>query len=211
MADYGSNYPYGQSIYKDEGLGSYPPRHELAMRKLFPIDKLKDDQIFLENYEVMGRHLDYCEDSGNAFLVDIFPDTSTDLLESYETTFNLPVLPSDSIETRRNRIITAMRVRGKLNKAYFEALGNKLGDGDYTVSLAEGTGNIGFIVDTYSTQSSPAGAATVLPGQVSAPPYDESCYLITVTVTGAASAPDLEKLFDRLKPAWNRFEYSYVP
>lgn len=210
MGDFGTNYPYGQSFYKDDEY-SPTPRHEIAMRKLDPLDKLKESEIFVDDYEVSGRYLDFCEDSGNVLLDEIFADTAEQLLSFFEETYNLVVDPGDSVETRRNRIVAAMRARGGLNKAYFEAIGNKMGDGDYTVSLAEGTGSIGFIVDTYSKYSSPQGAATVLPGQITAPPYDESCYLITVTVTGAISAPDLENLFARLKPAWTRFVYSYVP
>jgi len=36
-------------------------------------------------------------------------------------------------------------------------------------------------------------------------------YQLTATVTGVPSAPELERLFERLKPAWTRFGYIYVP
>ena len=104
-----------------------------------------------------------------------------------------------------------MRARGGLTKAYFEGLGNDLGDGEYTVSIAEGTGSIGFMIHTYSNNTSPRGPGTIIPGVLEDAPFDASPYKITVTVTGAASAPDLEKLYDRLKPEWTQFDYVYIP
>ena len=163
-----------------------------------------------ENFEVIGKHLDECEDSASLLLEELFPDETNLLLEDYERNYNLS--NAGDVATRRNRIITAMRARGKLNKAYFEGLGNKLGDGSYTVSIAEGTDNIGFIIHTYSKNTSPKGPATVLPGILEDPPFDDNPYNITVTVTGVAGPEtDLEKLYDRLKPAWTKFNYVYVP
>jgi len=214
LGDFGTNFPYGQSYYKDEeGAVTEDKRHELAMRKLSPLDKLKGDSIFVENFEVSGHYLDLCEDSGAYLLDELFPDTtqSDTILSWFETTYNLTVELGDSIETRQNRIIAAMRARGGLSKQYFEDLGNKLGDGDYTVSIAEGSGTIGFIVATYSKNTIPTGAATVLPGAIYSAPFGQSCYLITVTVTGTAAAPDLERLYARLKPAWTKFVYVYIP
>jgi len=169
MADYGSNYPYGASIYKDDGEGGLPPRHELAMRKLSPLDRLKDDPIFIENFEVQGRHLDLCEDSGTTLLNELFADTTEVLLSYFETTYALVVGPSDSVILRRNRIIAAMRARGGLPKQYFEDLGNKLGGSVYTVSITEGTGAIGFLVHTYSKYTSPLGPGTIIPGVIETP------------------------------------------
>jgi uncharacterized protein YmfQ (DUF2313 family) len=211
MAIYGSNFAYGQSIYKDEGPGSQPPRHEIAMRKLDPLEKLKEDGIFIGNYEVSGHYLDICEDNGGVLLNELFSDTANLLLPYYETTYDLVVDPADSVTIRQNRIVAAMRARGGLSKAYFEGLGNALGDGEYTVSIAEGSGSIGFIVATYSIYTSPQGPATIIPGLVTSGPFDESHYMITVTVTGVASAPELEIMYERLKPAWTEFQYTYVP
>lgn len=208
---YGSNWPYGQSLYKDDGQGSLLPRHELAMRKLSPLRGLKDDDQFQENFEVMGHHLDICEDFGKDLLVELFADGAEQLLPYYETTYGLVTDPADSDLNRQNRILTAMRAKGKLNLIDLQALGNTLGDGDYTVVLTEGTGVIGFIVATYSQNTSPKGPATILPGAIYSAPFGESPYQITVTVTGVVEALGLERLYERLKPAWTEFIYTYVP
>ncbi|MCK5450244.1 MAG: DUF2313 domain-containing protein [Candidatus Omnitrophica bacterium] len=211
MGDYGTNYSYGESYYKDEDSAVDPFRHEVAMRKQSPLQILKEDPIFVNNFHVMGKFLDYCEDQGALLLDDLFPDTTTLLMESFEETYNLLVAPGDSDTIRRNRIEAAVRARGGLTKAYYESLGNKLGSGIYTVSLAEGTGAIGFVIHQYSIHTSPQGPGTPLPAPIHNGPFGSSCYLITVTVTGAASAPELENMYERLKPAWTKFEYTYVP
>jgi len=180
-------------------------RHEYAMRKLSPLVSLKDDPIFIDNFEVQGKHLDDCEDSGYELLDELFPSTATLLLSLYETAYNLKQQTGDTTTIRRNRILAAMRARGGLTKEYFEDLGNSLGDGDYTVSISQGSGDIGFLIHT----SSPP--ATKLPAMLRDGPFDVSPYMITVTVTGTAAAPDLEKLYERLKPAWTKWEYTYIP
>lgn len=162
-----------------------------------------------ENLFVMGKHLDLCEDSAIKLLNDIFVDTTETLLSYYETTYNLDSSGTD--DERKNRIISAMRARGRLYETYFEAIGNKLGEGNYTVAIAEGTGSIGFMIHTYSPNTTPLGPATLLPGILEDAPFDASPYKITVTVTGVADAPELEALYARLKPAWTKWSYTYVP
>lgn len=211
MEPYGSNFPYGISLYKDDGEAGESPRHELAMRKLDPLRELKDDVIFQENYEVSGHHLDLCEESDWKLLKELFADTAELLLPLYEETYGLVVDPSDSDLNRQNRILVAMRSKGGLSLIHLQALGNTLGDGDYTVVLTEGTDAIGFIVATYSKNTSPKGPATVLPGPLYDEPLSDSPYSITATVTGVALAPGLERLYKRLKPAWTQFTYVYVP
>lgn len=164
-----------------------------------------------ENLFVIGRHLDLCENSAITLLREIFPDDTTEtyILEQYERVYNLK--SSGTTAERRNRIISAMRARGYLTKQYFEDIGNALGSGDYTVSISEGSDAIGFIIHTYSPNTSPQGPATLLPGELYNGPFIDSPYKITVTVTGAASADELEAMYERLKPAWTDWTYTYVP
>lgn len=166
-------------------------------------------RILRENYSVQGKYLDNVEDSANLFLVEMFPDTTTLLLSDYERVYDLD--NSGTIAVRRQRVLTAMRAQGGLSKTYFEGLGNTLGQGSYTVSISEGTDNIGFIVAEYSDFTSPKGPATSLPGLIEPEPYGDGPHNITVTVTGVASAPELEKLYDRLKPSWTEWNYIYIP
>lgn len=164
---------------------------------------------FRENLFVIGKHLDRTEDDSTWLMNDLFPDETNEFLSDYERVYRLS--SEGDVATRRNRILSAMRQRGGLSKEYFEAIGNKLGDGSYTVTMAEGTDPLGFVIAIYSIYTSPQGPATPLPGILRDLPTGNNFYVITVTVTGAASADDLEVLFNRLKPAWTRFEYTYIP
>lgn len=162
-----------------------------------------------ENFYVLGKNLDIAEDASNELLDDLFPDVTENFIEDYERVYNLS---SDGDEiARRNRIISAMRQRGGLTMAYYESIGNKLGEGVYTVVITEGTGNIGFIVATYSRDTSPSGPATVIPAPVTPFVLGTTPYDITVTITGSSSEPDLEKTYERLKPPWTIFNYVYIP
>ena len=162
-----------------------------------------------ENFAVIGKNLDMCEDGITQLLVNLFADVTVDFLTDYERVYNLA--SSGTTAQRQNRIISAMRQRGGLSKAYFENIGNKLGDGFYTVVITEGTGGFPFTVAPYSPTSSPTGVATLIPGEVNNNTGDGSYYHITVTVTGSASEPELEKLYNRLKPAWTIWNFVYVP
>ena len=162
-----------------------------------------------EHFSVVGRSFDRVEESANILLREIFPDTSTSLIEGWERVFNL--INTGTLDDRRNRIISAMRQRGGVTKKYFEDIGNAQGGSVYNVVLTEGTDAHPFIVAPYSSNTSPQGPATLIPGQVTQGPYTDTPFVVTVIVTGVASAPDLEVLFNRLKPAWIQFVFVYVP
>jgi uncharacterized protein YmfQ (DUF2313 family) len=143
-------------------------------------------------------------------LDELFPDTTVDLIASFERVFNLSA--SGTIPERQQRILAAYRALGGLSIAYLEDLGDVLGNGVYTVVLTEGSDNVPFTIHEYSPLTHPAGPATLLPGPVYDPPFDNTCYTITVTVTGSAGPEnELEKLYSRLKPTWTEFVYVYIP
>lgn len=163
-----------------------------------------------EYFKITGKHLDIVEENISWLLEQLFPDKTSILLDEFEKAYNLK---SDGTTTeRQNRIISAIRAKGLLTKAYYEGIGNTLGSGNYTVSIAEGTGSIGFIIHTYSPNTSPKGPATLLPGMLEDAPFTGSPYYITVTVTGSAGPEtELENLYARLRPAWTSWSYTYVP
>lgn len=170
--------------------------------------------VLNQNLAVIGWNLDNCEESAATLLFELFPDTvySEDIIKAFEYTFDLKA--TGDYSARRNAIIAAHRARGGLSKTYFENLGNTLGlkqVDPYTVVLTTGTGNVPFIVSTYSPITSPQGPATLLPGVLTDPPYTSTPYTIIVIVTGSAGPElELEKLFDRLVPAHCVFSYTYV-
>ena len=157
-----------------------------------------------ENLYIFGKYMDQVEDDGNLLLREIFPDVTNLFLIDYERIFNLS--PVDlTVPQRRNQIISAMRQRGGLSKAYFEGIGNALGDGEFAVVLTEGSDNIGFTIHTIES------LATALPAKLYDAPFSDGPYNITVTVTGVSASVKLEAMFNRLKPAHTNFDYVYVP
>jgi uncharacterized protein YmfQ (DUF2313 family) len=75
-----------------------------------------------ENFAVIGKHLDMAEDAADELLLNLFPDVTIDFLADYERVYNL--VSTGTSQQRQNRILSAMRQRGGLSKAYFENIGN---------------------------------------------------------------------------------------
>jgi uncharacterized protein YmfQ (DUF2313 family) len=162
-----------------------------------------------ENLFVIGKNLDIVKFWAGEMYLDLHAQTCKYVLDHYEKMYK--IRSEGSVSTRRNRIKSAMRARGGLGKTYFEALGNTLGDGRYTVVITEGIGALPFITHTYSTQTTPTGPATLLPGAVRQQPVNDTCYTLTATITGGSSPEkDLESMYDKLRPAWTNFEYVYI-
>lgn len=169
--------------------------------------------VYNDVLKVRGKAFDNAEFDSSLLLGEMFAETVTSLVGAFEKAYGIPN-NNDTIAKRRARILAYQRARGKtLSKAYFENIGNTLGDGVYTVEWTAGGGNPLFIVHTYSPTTSPAGPATLLP----APLYTstgstDSIFLITVRVTGSAGPEeDLETLYARIKPAWCKLQYEYNP
>jgi len=162
------------------------------------------------NFYVLGKNLDKCEELAATLLNELWPSTSLYLLEYFERMF--AVTSDGTLEERRKRIIAAHRQRGGLSKKYFQDLGNVMGQREvepYTVTLTEGAG-YRFIVHSRSLTTNPMGPATLLPGKVCAA-STSTRFEIVVLITGTTTpVTELENTFDRLKPAYTTFTYSYV-
>ncbi len=187
-------------------------RYEDAMRRSFVPPELVGDStsdVLRQNFFIMGSHLDDCEDNATLLKKDLFPNDSSHLLSDYERVFQLSGV--GTISERQSKVTAAHRARGGLSKAYYEGLGNTMGGGDYTVKITEGTGGPGFIIHTWSPTSSPMGPATLLPGQLWTDTTG-TCYNILCSVVGdAGPIPELEDMYNRLKPAHTDWTYAYTP
>lgn len=187
-------------------------RHEPAMNALWEPKILIEDStggVLRENFYVCGKHLDACENTSLDLSVDLYPDDTTSFLGDYERVYRLSGI--GSTETRQNRIVTAHRARGGLTEAYYENLGNTLGDGTYTVNLSDGTGGIPFIIHTYSSLSSPQGPATLLPGKLFEEATGTTPWHLRVDVSGVSGPEqDLEDMLNRLKPAHCDMTFVYT-
>lgn len=166
--------------------------------------------VYRQNLEVIGQNLDDKETVAATLLDECFPDETTELITWFERIYQTD--PSGTLAARRAEVIAAIRNRGGLTETYLEGLGNALGGGVFTVDIQASAGNLPFVVHTYSPNTSPQGPATVLPGALYNPPFTVHPHLLEVIVTGSAGPETaLEILFERIKPAWIDFYYTYVP
>ena len=166
--------------------------------------------IYRQNLEVIGQNLDEKETVAATLLDECFPDETTELITWFERVYQTD--PSGTLAARRAEVIAAIRNRGGLSESYLEGLGNALGGGVYTVAITQGTHGLPFTVYEYGPSSSPQGPATELPGAVYEPPFTDTAYNYTVTVTGSAGPETrLEILLNRVKPAWITLTFVYVP
>jgi uncharacterized protein YmfQ (DUF2313 family) len=188
-------------------------RHDEALQRMFVPPELVSDStsdVLRQNLSIMGSHLDDTEDNATLLKKDLFPDDSSHLLSDYERVFQLSGV--GTVSERQSKVVSAHRARGGLSKAYFEGLGNTMGGGDYTVNITEGTGGAGFIIHEHSSLSSPTGPATILPGQLYTTDTTGTFYNITCTVVGdAGPIPELEDMYNRLKPCHTDWTYAYIP
>ena len=162
--------------------------------------------VLNEDLDIEGFYLDNCyyaaggkspADATNApkgLHAEMFVDTAQLLLGDYERIYNLA--STGSVAERRVRIQTAIVAKGGMSVEYFTALALTLG---YTITVTEGSDLLFYV----GTASPPA---TELPGSL----YDETAtWIWMVAVSGAYSAPELEKLFQRLRPAHTLVTFSY--
>lgn len=160
--------------------------------------------VLVSNLKIAGDSFDRTEDDIKDFLnTEMWPDTTTLLLESYERAYGLP--STGSTVERRGRVISAIRNTGGLSKQYIEDLANDFAAGAYTVVITEGTGTGGIIIG-------PPGLGTPLPGVFGNPVDPSERWNFTVTVTGApfSPQPELEALIIKIKPAWAQEHFVYV-
>jgi uncharacterized protein YmfQ (DUF2313 family) len=158
---------------------------------------------FEENLSVIGKLFDRVEYQADILLNELFANFVTFSLDKYEKEYQLK--SDGSLSKRRARAVSAIRSKGGLSKAYLKSVGDALGDGVYTIAVTEGSGKPPFIVHSNSSYATP------LPGVLRSEPVTDSCYSLTITVTGGTDPEeDLEALMEELKPAWTDLTFTYV-
>jgi uncharacterized protein YmfQ (DUF2313 family) len=158
---------------------------------------------FEENLYVIGKNLDLAYYYGKVLLSEIFPHTSSYILDKYEQEYGLK--SEGGTTQRRQRVLSAIRKKGGLSKAYLESVGNTLGEGRYTISIAPGSGEPPFVVHT----NSPPG--TKIPAAIRSVPVSDSIFFLDITVTGGNNPEtELESMMEEIKPAWTVLHFVYL-
>ena len=99
--------------------------HSDALKLLFPpigLEGVFDNDIALE-----GARLDDAQASAETLLDEMFADTATALLASWERVCGITPGADDTVLARQNRVVQQLRARGGLSKAYFVGLAAALG------------------------------------------------------------------------------------
>ena len=163
-------------------------RHEDILKLLFPIEL---GGVFPDDVAIEGKHLDSAETSAEKLLQEMFPDTTTELIEECERVLGIVPDPGDTLDVRRERVLSKVREVGGLSKDYFIKLAEALG---YTVEIEE--------IVPFMAGWSAAGDRLYV---------EDAVFCWKVRVYGVTSAPDLEAKFNALKPAHTYVFFEYQP
>lgn len=107
------------------------PRHEEALNLLFPLE-LKG--VHGRDMAVEGASLDDAAGSAARLLLEVFPETSYELLPDWERVCGVAHREDEPPEARRERVLRKLRELGDVKKPYYELLAASMG---YDVHIEE--------------------------------------------------------------------------
>lgn len=105
--------------------------HSDALKLLTPLalGTIHDQDIVIE-----GKRLDLAADRAGKLLVELFANSTYELLETWERTYGVAPFSDDSLLARQNRVVQKMSEGGRLDRAYFIQIAAALG---YAIILEE--------------------------------------------------------------------------
>lgn len=172
--------------------------HYNVLRKIYPIRDMTGE---IDNdLSIKGKYMDQVDATSNVLHQELFPNTSTLMLSSYERVFDTTAVGDTS---RQNAIVAAERVMvnkdGRLNPAYYIALADSLG---YDATIYESPNMF-----TVSATSPPA---TELPGIL----YDQEVlwtwYLDSTGSTAPNDRTNLMNIVTERSPAFSKVIYNFA-
>lgn len=166
--------------------------HFKALRQLIPL--VMAGETFLGDLHAEGKALDSVLDDFIDGFKEVFPDTTTELLASWERVFGLSAYLKD-LDTRRKNLLFMMRKTGGMSKAYFIGLANALG----------------YNIDITASQSTGTRAGIARAGDTLEGPSLATSNVWIVEVYGVSEAEDLERLFKDISPVNTKPEFYYFP
>lgn len=94
-----------------------------------PLGDAHDKDITIE-----GAHLDQAGERGDKLLLELFADTTLEVLEAWEHAYATAPFFDDPLLVRHNRIVQKMSELGRLDRAYFIQIAAAIG---YNIILEE--------------------------------------------------------------------------
>ncbi len=159
-------------------------QHSDTLKLLFPAEIVGvfDDDIALE-----GNHLDAAQTSAEGLLLEMFPESASDLIASWERVCGLTPATGATLQTRQNAVLRKLRERGGMSRSYFIALAAVIG---HTITIDE--------LLPFMAGWGCAGDRIYI---------EEAIYIWQVNAPGGSE--ELEILFDELKPAHTAVVFNY--
>lgn len=117
--------------------------HDAVLSLLFPLEL---GGAFPADLALEGAQLDAAQVRAEALLLEMFADSTDDLLSQWERTYGLIPGVDDPLQLRRNRLLRKIRELGDIKIPYFETLAAELGYSvtiDYDVPLMTGWAECG--------------------------------------------------------------------
>ncbi len=176
--------------------------HADILKLLFPLKNVGG--VFNDDIGIEGKYLDDLKTSADNLLLELYPDTTTQLIADWERTYTIVTPDGASLADRRLAVVQKRRLRRKLTRKYFVNLAATVG---YTV-----------IIEELPPNSAEYGGAwkTIYIWRVH---VQGSAKEITYFTAGDSSAGDLladwpledilENLFEALKPAHTHVYFVY--
>jgi uncharacterized protein YmfQ (DUF2313 family) len=89
------------------------------LRLLSPIELAG---VFESDIDLEGAALDAVQESAEALLEEMYPDTAYELLADWERVYDIVPADGATLQSRRDAVVEKMRARGGLSRAYFIGL-----------------------------------------------------------------------------------------
>ena len=165
------------------------PDNASVITALFPLELggVSDQDMILE-----GQELDAEESRQANILLEIFPDTSTQMLSWWERVYSLSPAADATVQERQQAIVQAIRSTGGLSRDYFITLAAALG---YTITIEE--------LQPFMAGIGRAGDTIYISDII----YE---WGVTTQSQGATKDTVLESLFNKLKPAHTAVYFTYL-
>lgn len=176
--------------------------HKDVLKLLFPLKNVGG--VFDDDLGIEGKYLDALKTSADALLLELFPDTTTQLIAEWERTYGIIPPEGASLASRRTAVLQKKRLRRRLDRAYFVSLAATVG---YNIKIEEIPPNSAEYGGGQSTihiwrVHVPIGAKPII--EFTAGDSEAGDLL-----TDWADETILEALFDDLKPAETRVFFVY--
>lgn len=185
--------------------------HDTVLKQLIPVDL---GGVASADLALEGAILDTADQRVTDLFAEVFADTCSEVLTTWETFFNLAPLPGGTVQSRRAVVVGKLRAAGNIFKPYFEALAASMGYvihiDDYTESMAGWHCAGDEVLEepwVYFT------AGTGLAGDYLAfedPRFPWIWEVVVVSSPAVIPNPDLETVLGNLKAAELQLNYTYL-